>query len=590
MPSTFPLNNILPFILALSAWTCFPGNHAKSQNLPEQRILANGLPLVYQMDSSRTLTAVSLTLKGGARLDGQGTDGGGALWSQLFWNRGQDSLRYATYARNRGIKTGARHNLSATQFEMQCMPNRVEDALKLLLFALEDPSYPGQDLQEQRKTYALFLQDLDFNPAIFLERQLGETLWQDDFPELHRYGYYPDLALLKPAHFRDLHRTYLHPENTLLAATGPMPVEVFFQMADSTIGRWSPMGAAPYLHLKAAPDLPEIEYEVFLNELSELPLIQLVWQVEGAFSGPEQIRMAEWFVFAARSRLSPFYERLIESGLARSFNWDYAPTRGPGQLSLQIVPDPAQVKKCLQTVNDILGELANGSSLGFQAAMGAQNQMAFRFASRMDEPLDQVAWYGEQWAVGLSPLPASSAFDATGEQVRNFVSEYLWQQPHVGGLLVNSRLNQAYNFNFEPVWQIPAKDTVPEELPPPVSEAEKAWLETARVYFNSPEFEPDSSSQQAIVEVVRLMAQVPESHLIVNGYSDGGGQGDGVLNYQLSIQRAQSVYDILNGRYGIPKERLTIRPWGEAFPEFEEDTPAKMALNRRVTFDLIYDE
>ena len=109
------------------------------------------------------------------------------------------------------------------------------------------------------------------------------------------------------------------------------------------------------------------------------------------------------------------------------------------------------------------------------------------------------------------------------------------------------------------------------------------WVGQIRIYFEPSSFFPDSASRNQLQEFAQLCRTHQELSFYVNGYADG--RGNGVYNYQLSIQRAQSVIDLLASRYAVARSQLALRAWGEAFPEFPDDTPANRAKNRRVTFD-----
>ena len=112
-----------------------------------------------------------------------------------------------------------------------------------------------------------------------------------------------------------------------------------------------------------------------------------------------------------------------------------------------------------------------------------------------------------------------------------------------------------------------------------------SWLPGIKIYFKPSSFDPDSLSLVGLERVSDLLGEVDTLRLFVNGYADG--QGDGVYNYQLSIQRSESVKSVMEFRFGIASDRLIVRGYGEAFAEYPDDTPEHRALNRRVTFELV---
>jgi OOP family OmpA-OmpF porin len=76
----------------------------------------------------------------------------------------------------------------------------------------------------------------------------------------------------------------------------------------------------------------------------------------------------------------------------------------------------------------------------------------------------------------------------------------------------------------------------------------------------------------------------PTLQIEVAGHTDSDGPGD--ANYGLSERRAKTVRDYLI-RYGVDKERLTARGYGESQPIAENETIRGRATNRRVELRIV---
>ena len=240
-----PLRHLIRFHLLLLSGIFLSAAPSSAQGTAHQATLSNGIPVLYFEDSLRPLAGISLVVRAGSQVDAEGSDGISALWSRVFWRRGDDSLQYARWGRQRGILASSQNSLSHTQFNLIMPPKRLMQGFQLMGTAVDDVVYSGKDLDRARKNYAVVLQDLDNNPDVFLERQTGQAMWQDRFPEMHRYGYFPDLYGQTPKAYRNLHRTYCHPGNVMLIGNGPMQAETFFRVADSLLGYWVSGKPAP---------------------------------------------------------------------------------------------------------------------------------------------------------------------------------------------------------------------------------------------------------------------------------------------------------------------------------------------------------
>lgn len=567
----------------------FTGLSTWAQPFPEKIALDNGVTVLYTMDTTRPLLEVSLSVRGGARIDGPGADGVAALLTRTFWERGQDSSRYLTFAHHLGIQCAARHGLSHSQVHLRMLPDLLPQGLDLLRFALEDADYPAEDLASALKQYALFLQRLENDPFEYLKQQVGQTLWQDQYPEMNLHGQYIDLYGSKPNTYRDLHRVYLHPGNSLLTATGPMPSTQFFQLADSIMGAWNNYGPRPYLPYNGLPQLESSFYDIHLNERTRVPQLRMVWPLEGTYRDAEVVTLAEWFVELAQSSTSPFFQQLVQPNLATNLRWEYIPTRGPGQLSLTLIPNLEQLPACLAAIESSLISMTDSLQDWAKQELLTRRSLRMQTALLNDEPLDELFYQSRIWAIGLDPV-AHNTGSVSQEQISTFVSQYLLGQPHVAGLLMNSTMSSLDDFEslFQPVSPILVAgipvaevDTPVVVTPPPSYE----WLKETKIYFEDSSFVGDSLSEIGLRQVVVMLQGNDSLRVFVNGYTDG--EGDGVTNYLLTIQRAESVRDFIHERYGISLDRLFAQGYGEAFPEYPDDTPEHRALNRRVSFELV---
>lgn len=583
----------------LIAFICFqPASHLlQAQNPLESYTLANGVPVYYVQDTSRPLVEVALSVRGGARIDHPGADGLAALWARTFWERGEDSLRYSTYGKTRGIRTGARQGLSHSQFYLRMLPHRLPTALNLLRFGLEDSDYSGADLELALRSFALDLQQREGDPISFLDQELGQALWQDRYAEMNPFGYYPDLVNPNPKTFRSIHQVYLHPSNSFLSATGPLSPELFFHLSDSILGVWTNYSPQPYLPYTALPKLPGPDYQVFINELTQVPHLKFTWPLDGSFRDKDIVNLAEWFIELAQSRKGPFFQDLIQGDLASSYQWEYTPTRGPGQLSLHLVPNLDSLPKCLATIFTCFEKMMQANPDWFNEVDHVTRGIEMQLARQTDQPQNQLFYISRLWAIGLASEKQAWEQVPVEQDLVDFIDQYLFRQPHVAGLLLNSKMARGKDYESlflppdniivasEPIVEVtpPLEDTLDSivVVPPP----SYTWLEEIKIYFNASSFDPDSLSLIGLERVSNLMLEVDSIRLFVNGYADG--QGDGVYNYLLSINRSESVKQVLGNRFGIPGERLIVRGFGEAFAEYPDDTPEHRAKNRRVTFTLV---
>lgn len=76
-----------------------------------------------------------------------------------------------------------------------------------------------------------------------------------------------------------------------------------------------------------------------------------------------------------------------------------------------------------------------------------------------------------------------------------------------------------------------------------------------------------------------VMAQNPNRTVLVEGFTDSTGSSS--YNQELSQRRAEAVASAL-GSMGVPRNRIAMKAYGEAFPVAPNDTASNRQLNRRV--------
>jgi outer membrane protein OmpA-like peptidoglycan-associated protein len=76
-----------------------------------------------------------------------------------------------------------------------------------------------------------------------------------------------------------------------------------------------------------------------------------------------------------------------------------------------------------------------------------------------------------------------------------------------------------------------------------------------------------------------VMAQNPERSVLVEGFTDSTGSSS--YNQDLSQRRANAVAMALSSM-GVPRDRIALKAYGEAFPVAANDTASNRQLNRRV--------
>jgi outer membrane protein OmpA-like peptidoglycan-associated protein len=99
------------------------------------------------------------------------------------------------------------------------------------------------------------------------------------------------------------------------------------------------------------------------------------------------------------------------------------------------------------------------------------------------------------------------------------------------------------------------------------------------VLFATDRAELNANGVATVRKLAEVMQQNPDRTVLVEGFTDS--TGSAAHNKDLSERRAQAVAQALTG-LGVPRERVAMRGYGEAYPVASNDNAANRQLNRRV--------
>ena len=545
----------------------------------QSRKLRNGLLVTYCQDSTRQLAHIGLNLRGGASLDKWQSDGLAAMYEHLFFQYLPDSTP-AKEAMNHGLLLSHATKLESQFFGLSLPEEQLETGLQMLRMGLDAKWWTQKQLSAAQNEIAPVLQAQDDAPEHHLESEVLEELWRENASRKRIPGKYTDMLRITSVQIQSVTAAYRHPGNCVLSASSAAPAESFFELAESWMANWQPISAGAML---PAFELPKPESDIYfttVNEFATQPLIMMAWPVGDPDKMALRDKEARLFCSMAQLKQSKMHSVLVGSGLAKNYSWSYAGGSQSGQLLLYVLPDPAQFQTCLQAVQNLIPTLPSDTVLRKSDLAVAKRQKKLSDAMRKDQSIPRLMNQGKRTFSDPDSLAAKAKIGI--EDIHGFAEKYLAGQPHVAGLLANSKT--VFTLGADTLFQPPVVAVAtPVDAGPKVVHIDPATLRGYRIYFVDKTMRPDSAAGKTLAHIAEMLKSQPNKRIYLNGYAEG--VGDGVTNYQLSIQRCKSIRKVLSLEYGVPMEQLVIRAYGEAFPEYDDDTADHRHKNRRVSFN-----
>ena len=103
--------------------------------------------------------------------------------------------------------------------------------------------------------------------------------------------------------------------------------------------------------------------------------------------------------------------------------------------------------------------------------------------------------------------------------------------------------------------------------------------------FDSNQYTPSKHNRLVIQKLGEFLQKEPGTLLVIEGHTDI--TGSETLNIKLSIERAQTIANMLNTQYSVPYKRLKVLGYGSNFPITSNTTTEGRKRNRRVSIEVV---
>jgi outer membrane protein OmpA-like peptidoglycan-associated protein len=105
------------------------------------------------------------------------------------------------------------------------------------------------------------------------------------------------------------------------------------------------------------------------------------------------------------------------------------------------------------------------------------------------------------------------------------------------------------------------------------------------IFFDVDKYDLKDKSITELQKVLKFLEDNPQTRVEISGHTDNSGSA--VYNQQLSLKRAQSVYNFLISN-GLSAKRLSTKGYGSDHPIADNNTEDGRQKNRRIEFKLIH--
>lgn len=222
-----------------------PGE-SRSQSLPEEFRLANGMRVLLLRDASSPTVTLSGNLRAGTEFDSAAKAGLASLTAENLMNgtKTRDALSLAKALEEKGASLGFGANREGVSVEGNALAADLPVLIQTFADVVQNATFPTDKLELTRQQSLTGLKlELD-SPA-----QLGRrTFQQTIYPENHPFHAFPTAESLKGISREDLalfYQQHYRPDTTILAMVGNFEPAQVRSLLESQFAGWVAQGQAP---------------------------------------------------------------------------------------------------------------------------------------------------------------------------------------------------------------------------------------------------------------------------------------------------------------------------------------------------------
>jgi len=246
------------------------------KNLPEKRILDNGLALVYQMDKSSEITVLQILIKGGKGAEPEGKRGLAYLTTRLALeipDRGK-----AQTLMNQASRVYMTCRADYSFIGVESLSENLEDTLKIVTKIILKPLFSGiriNHIKEMMTHLGKAEEDDSINVGhnAHLEKLFGKTAYGGS-----TYGSKESLKRIKTNDIKSFHKDYFKTGNMVLAVSSDMEEAPLVEILSKYFSDFS-QGNSPESKLNTAV-IPE-EKKFFIEKDAEQSFVSVGYPLPG---------------------------------------------------------------------------------------------------------------------------------------------------------------------------------------------------------------------------------------------------------------------------------------------------------------------
>jgi zinc protease len=226
----------------------------------QKAVLRNGLEVLVVEDHKLPVVNMALVVRSGWASDPKNRPGAASLTSELLdeGTATRSALQIAEETKNLGADLSTVSSFDASYVNLGILKKELDRGLALLGDIVTHPSFPGEELERQRRIYLGRIEQEAMQPNTSAMKVFYRTLYGPDHPYAQPYtgsGTESSIKALTRDDLEEYWKTVYHPNNAAVVVAGDVTLEEMTAKLDKLFKDWAP-AKVPVVAIPPVKPLP----------------------------------------------------------------------------------------------------------------------------------------------------------------------------------------------------------------------------------------------------------------------------------------------------------------------------------------------
>ena len=412
------------------------------------KTLDNGLTVIAIPDPSLPITTVEFALKHGAFAESAEFDGLSHLYEHMFFKGNAKIPNQEAYLKRiheLGIVFNGTTSTERVNYFFTLPRENLKKGMVFMEQALRTPKFDEKEFAKEKKIVLSEYDRSESHPHQSFHRQMQRLLWYEYPSRKITLGSREVIANATVEQMKTIKKRYYVPNNGALLIAGDVEAKKAFELAKEVYGDW-PKGK-PSHETWPVPEHPSLKDKKFLVVEDDVKVasIDMRWHGPSVDEDPDATYAADVLSFILSQPSSKFQKALVESNIALNADVSYYTQAHTGPIMASAEVQPQNLRKAIKTLLKEIHKLEDPDYFTDKQLQNAKTILEARDIYSREKTSSFAHTVTFWWAVDdvsyyMNYIENLNA--VTRQDIADYVSEYILDDPYVVGALLSKEMNE----------------------------------------------------------------------------------------------------------------------------------------------------